>query len=115
METKNALERSLDEFRKYLKGKEFKSIAYAAIKALQTCLQYSEQETASGLNKDLNELKKKMMEIAKSEELTDKSPLPLMAACNICEKMLYKDLSMYQTEKMATLKEKLFLLIYKFF
>ena len=104
MEEKNNIEKCLDMFYKTVEDKEINSIPYAAIKAIGECLKYTQQTTTTGLSKELAEAKKIMFEFASKDNVLEKTTLPLMAAVNICEHMLYKDISSYQTESMSTMK-----------
>ena len=106
MEEKSIIEKCLDEFKKYVGDKETRSIPYAAIKAFGYYIQYSDQETTAGLSQKLAESKARMIEMARKESFLDKSSLPLMAALNIYEHVLYKDMSLYQTESMKVLKKR---------
>ncbi len=104
MEAKNNIEKCLVYFKELVEDQETKSIPYAAIKAIGSCLKDSEQETATGLTTELAETKRRMLEMARKENFLDKTTLPLLAAINICEHMLYKDMMSYQTESMHTMK-----------
>ena len=104
MEEKNNIEKCLEDFRNWVQDKEIKSIPYAAIKSIGSCLKYSDQETTTGLAKELAETRRQMISLARKDNFLEKTTLPLMAALNICEHMLYKYMASYQTESMHTMK-----------
>ena len=92
----------LDLFRKLVKEKP---IPYSAVQAIGHCIKNSKETTTMGLNKELDELKKDILKVAEKENLLEKTTLSLMSAINICNHMLYKDMSMYQKESMKSLRE----------
>lgn len=94
----------LDLFRK-LVGE--KTIAYSAVQTMGHCIKNSKETTTTGLTRELAKVKKDMLELAEKENLLEKTTLSLISAINICEHMLYKDMSMYQKESMQSLREKL--------
>jgi len=104
MENKETMLKSLEMFKNLVQEQP---LQYAAIKALGHCIQNSEQTTTTGLTKEFAEMKKKMIDLADKEKFLDKTTLPLIAALNICEHIIYKDMSKYQTESMHILQEKL--------
>ena len=94
----------LDLFRELVKKH---AIPYSAIQTIGDCIKNSKETTTTGLTKELAKIKKDMIQMAEDENLLEKTTLPLISAINICEHMLYKDMSTYQKESMSELRIKL--------